>query len=249
MSNSSPHHLEALPPSFAATRHALHQLAFFALAPRRYECEGRLGLVALPGGFGTPWYDQPAGRERVRMRADELVVELGDEARHLRPTSLHQACEFLDVEYRERWFEGFHDPPAAHDAHAPLDVDPDAASALATWFAFGTAALEALRSTPGAVDPSTVQLWPEHFDPAVEVGSESDGTRASYGASPGDDAHDDPYLFVAPWGTPPDDPWFDDPAFGGASLSHGELMASDDPFTTAVAFLRRGHDLLGARRA
>lgn len=236
--------LAALPTGLVTTRDSLHQLAFFAVAPRRYACEARLGLVAQPGGFGTPWYDGPDGRERLRMSGDQLVVESDDDVRQRRPETVRDACRFVDIPYRETWFEDFHDPLPAGDPDAPLTIDPDAALALGTWFTFGRAALEAVRSTPGAVDASTVQLWPEHFDPAVEVGSAEQGTRASYGASPGDAAHDEPYLYVAPWGEYVDDPWWNNPTFGGASLSYGELLASDDPFATAVAFLRHGHDLL-----
>lgn len=244
MGDTTAPRLVELPAGFDTTRDALHQLAFFAIAPRRYASAGRLGLVALPGGFGTPPYDHPSGPERVRMRGDQLVVEAGDETRQTRPGSVAAACGFLDLPYRETWFDGFHDPPAAGDPEARLAIDPGAATALAAWFGFGTAALEALRASPGAVDPGTVQLWPEHFDPAVEVGSEAQSTRASFGASPGDDDHDEPYLYVAPWGNHPDDPWFNDAAFGGASLTHADLLASDDPFATAVAFLRHGNDLL-----
>jgi hypothetical protein len=67
-------------------------------------------------------------------------------------------------------------------------VDPGAAAAIADWFGFATHVLERFR-TSGAEEMSRVQLWPEHFDPAVEAGSADRGQRASYGASPGDDAH------------------------------------------------------------
>ncbi len=237
--------LVELPAGWAETRDALHQLAFFAIAPWRYAAQGRLGLVATPGGFGTPWLDDASGPTRVRMDGVELVVESSsDEARRTRPGSVRDACRSLDITHRDTWFDDFHDPLAPDDPDAALVLDRDAADAVAAWFALGTAALEQLASTPGARDPSSVQLWPEHFDPAVEVGSAEAGQRASYGASPGDAAHDQPYLYVAPWAARPDHDWFDDHAFGGASLSHGDLVASDDPFATAVAFLRHGHDLL-----
>lgn len=243
--------LGPLPDTFASTRDALHQLAFFVLAPRRYDHAGRLGLTATPGGVGTPWFEVGSGWERVRTERDLLVVETADapdatpaERRDTRPTSVRDACAFVGIEYRTTWFEDFHDPLAPWDPDRPVDVDAEAAAALADWFAFGTAALERLRATPGAVDPSPVQLWPEHFDPATELGSTDDGTRASYGASPGDADHDGPYLYVAPWTAPDAHEYWDDDAFGGASLSHAALLAADDQLATAVEFLRRGSALL-----
>ena len=59
--------------------------------------------------------------------------------------------------------------------------------------------LEQLRADESDGDPSLVQLWPEHFDIAVELGSEPAGQRATFGASPGDESHDEPYLYVSPW--------------------------------------------------
>ena len=48
--------------------------------------------------------------------------------------------------------------------------------------------------------PSTdSQIWPEHFDLACEIGDADAGTRANYGASPGDAAIPQPYLYVGPW--------------------------------------------------
>ena len=59
--------------------------------------------------------------------------------------------------------------------------------------------LEQLRSDWSADDPSEANLWPEHFDLAIEAGSEKDGSRANYGFSPGDAEHEEPYLYVGPW--------------------------------------------------
>ena len=87
--------------------------------------------------------------------------------------------------------------------HDQLDVDPSAAAFLGDWYGFAASVLEELRT--GAVDGlerARVQLWPEHFDLAVELGSEALGARAAYGCSPGDEDHPEPYLYVAPWVAP-----------------------------------------------
>ena len=84
----------------------------------------------------------------------------------------------------------------------PLEVDRAAASrVLGACYAFGDAVLEELIAE--AVAPATIRrrstLWPEHFDIAIELGSEADGARANYGFSPGDENHPEPYLYVGPW--------------------------------------------------
>ena len=61
------------------------------------------------------------------------------------------------------------------------------------------AARPARRRTPTQPSSSS-QLWPEHFDLACEIGDADAGTRANYGASPGDAAIPEPYLYVGPVG-------------------------------------------------
>ncbi len=57
-------------------------------------------------------------------------------------------------------------------------IDPDAAEALAEWFAFAAGVLEELVAEAGTEsEPSLPQLWPEHFDVAVELGSGDAGAR------------------------------------------------------------------------
>jgi hypothetical protein len=75
-----------------------------------------------------------------------------------------------------------------------LEVDSDAAEALAEWHAFGAAVLEQLAADAGPEDAASAPiLWPEHFDIAIELGSEAGGSRATYGLSPGDEQHPQPY--------------------------------------------------------
>jgi hypothetical protein len=118
-------------------------------------------------------------------------------------------------------------------------VNPAAAEALGAWFGFGWSVLEQLRFEARTLSPGRVQLWPEHFDPAVDLGDEAAGRRASFGASPGDDAHPEPYLYVSPW-TPHTGAFWNDRAFGGASLTYATLLAADDQRGTALAFFRQG---------
>jgi hypothetical protein len=231
--------LQPLPGDFERTRRALHQLAFFVLAPIRHRANGKLGLRYTHRGFGTPFYGHD---EQVRVEGTVLVHQVGDEVETSPIATVADAAGFLALPYRETWFDGFHDPPAPVDADAPLGVDEEAAAALADWFGFATAVLEEARRTEGAQEVSRVQLWPEHFDPAVEMGSADDGRRASYGASPGDADHPEPYLYVAAWGdVDRDDPYWNDPHFNGAALPYAALLAAEDQFRVALEFFREGH--------
>ena len=87
-----------------------------------------------------------------------------------------------------------------------------------------------------ALAPTPPQLWPEHFDVAIELGDEAAGKRATYGASPGDQEHPEPYLYVATWAAPPEGPLWNATAFGGAELSYGELLAAEDRRAAAHEF-------------
>jgi hypothetical protein len=137
-------------------------------------------------------------------------------------------------------------PSTNADPDARLSVDPAAAHLLADWFGFAWSALEELRVETGA--NLRTQLWPEHFDASVDIGDEATGTRGTFGASPGDAAHAEPYLYVTHWNEPVRrDPFWNDTAFAGASLSYVVLSTVDDQRTTALEFFRSGLHVLGVR--
>ena len=124
-------------------------------------------------------------------------------------------------------------------------VDPDAASALAAWFAFAAGVLEELLAdADSSLSPTPAQLWPEHFDIAIELGDEGAGRRATYGASPGDGEHPEPYLYVATWNPPPDGPLWNATAFSGSQLAYAELLAERDRRATARDFFQARLDAL-----
>lgn len=236
------HRLEPLPDGFETTRQALHQIAFFAVSPKRHTETGKLGLRYTYQGFGTPFFGD---NEQVRVEGATLVHQQNGEVSATSPTDLADACEFLGIPYREEWFEDFHDPLTPAGARATLDIDVGAADAIGDWFGFATLVLERARRTPGAAEVTRVQLWPEHFDSAFEMGSYERGHRASYGASAGDDSHPGPYLYVAAWGDiDRGDPFWNDRSFNGASLSYDELLDSEDQIETALDFLARGYERL-----
>src|SRR3954470_5534223 len=117
-------------------------------------------------------------------------------------------------------------------------VDPAAATALGDFYGLACSVLEQLRADESDGDPSIVQLWPEHFDLAIELGSESAGQRANFGFSPGDDAHDEPYFYVGPWTAEVTGELWNATAFKGAELTYSDLIAAGDHRQAALDFLR-----------
>ena len=116
------------------------------------------------------------------------------------------------------------------------------------WFGLSWAVLEELRLTPGAHDPERTQLWPGHFDPAIAMGDAEAGGRGTYGMSPGDHGHDEPYLYVGAWGAVDrTDAYWNETAFNGASMPFAELAGHDDPYEAALAFFRSGYARLTGR--
>jgi hypothetical protein len=120
----------------------------------------------------------------------------------------------------------------------PADVSKNSARALGDFYGFACSVLEELRHEQPAGDPSLVQLWPEHFDIAIELGSEARGQRANFGASPGDDSHDEPYLYVGPWAAEVSGELWNATGFTGAELTYAELLEAPDQRLAALRFMR-----------
>lgn len=225
--------LQPLPSSFAATRSALHRVAEEIVAPAR-KPDNEIALEATPGGFGTPWFEHDGARQRVRVEGGELVHGFDRESRRTPLGSLRAAGELVAPLLS--------DPPTSDEA---LNIDPEAADALARWFALGDVVLERLiaEARPGD-EPSPVHVWPEHFDIAVELGSDDAGIRANYGFSPGDDDHTDPYAYVGPWSAAVEGELSQGGGFRGAELGYSELLAADDPVAAALEFCRTHKEAL-----
>ncbi|GAA0353786.1 hypothetical protein NE235_25465 [Actinoallomurus spadix] len=226
--------LAPLPRDFAATRRTLHALAEHVVAAARHAANGRIGLRFTRGGFGTPYFGDD---RQLRVENGRLVV--GDAVAS--PETLADAARLAGVPLGMPPDAYFPRTPA--DPALPLTVSPPAAEALGAWYGFAWSVLEQLRFDARALGPGRVQLWPEHFDAAVDLGDEATGRRAAFGASPGDAQHPEPYLYVAPWAKRKGAYWNDD-AFGGASLPYAALLTAGDQRATALGFLRRGLDTL-----
>ncbi len=236
--------LPAPPPTLAETRQALHRLAAYVIAPARHVATTKFGLRWTLGGFGTPFF---AEDRQIRVEGRRLVDQRGAGAGATTITTLRAAAAFLDTGIDEKTAAEADSPPLG-DVDEILPIDEAAARFLGGWYGMAFAALELVRADVGSVDPSRPQLWPGHFDPAIELGD--DARRGSYGASPGDSAIDEPYLYVSVWspeeaGLDPDDPFWNAPSFPGRVLRLSEFPTDTDPVDVAAGFWRRTRDRLG----
>ena len=201
-----------LPPTFAATVAALHSVAEQIVAPAR-KPDNEIALEATPGGFGTPVFEEDRARQQVRVDGTDLVRTTGGEERRTGLTTLEEARQLVaDL------------VPAGPLSGEPLAVDGDAAARLAEWYAFGAAIL-------GEIADASPRLWPEHFDIAIESG------EATYGFSPGDEQHPEPYAYVVPWTAEVRGELWQANGFRGAELTYAELLVAPDRRAAALEFL------------
>ncbi len=221
--------LPPLPDGFALTRLALHAVAEQIVAPAR-KPENEIALTATHGGFGTPPFEFDGFECQVRVQGVELVYSRGSEASRVRLDSLAAGAAIVSELL----------PDGTEFDDSPLGIDDAAAAALGAWYEFGAAVLEVLREEAADdADTSEAWLWPEHFDIAIESGDEASGRRANYGFSPGDEHHDEPYLYVGPWDQGVGGPVWNATGFTGAELGYSELQAAGDQTAAALDFCRQ----------
>jgi hypothetical protein len=185
--------LPELPAAYETTRDALHALAEQVVSAAYFHATRHIGLRPTPRGFGTPVFGD---HERVRVDGTALVHERAGAEQRVEITTLREAAGFVGVPLGA---PDVYPPTTALDPDTPLAIDHDSALALGDWYALGGALLHDLRTAHSEQPSSETQIWPEHFDLACEIGSADGGTRANYGASPGDSAIPRPYLYVGPW--------------------------------------------------
>jgi hypothetical protein len=215
-------------------RSTLHLVAAQVLGRRRFQVTGHFGLRATPGGFGTPAF----GDETLRVAGGLLVREIEGTSRRtaLDGATLRGLASFAGADL-EAAFSAGDGAPEVGDPDAALPFDLGEAERLARWFALGWVVLDTvLGGLPPSAAPSTIQLWPEHFDAGVDVGLPS-GDRVNLGFSPGDGYEPSPYVYVGPWSAArPGDPDYWNAPFG-AVLRAAEVGGVAD---VAASFIRTG---------
>lgn len=217
--------LPAVPGELVPTRLALHALAERVISPARRRANTKIALRYTHGGFGTPFYGDDV---QVRVAGSELIVQEAGAQRHAAITTLDAAADHIGRDAL---------PDDVELSGEALEVDPAASAFLGDWFGFAASVLEELRAEASdELAPSRVQLWPEHFDLALELGAEDAGARAAYGLSPGDEVHPEPYLYVAPWVAPEPGELWQASAFNGAELPYAQLLGAEDQRGCALEF-------------
>ncbi len=219
--------LEPVPPTLGVTREALHRVAERVISPARARANGKIGLRWTHGGFGTPFFGADA---QIRVSGGQLVIDAGGQERRHPIDTISGAAAAIGFD-----LTGVDE----EQLDSPLEIDSLASRFIGDWFGFVTSVLEQLRAeAPAEWEASRVQLWPEHFDIAVELGNEQAETRAAVGGSPGDAVHAAPYLYVAPWTARPEGDLWQAGGFSGAEMSYVELLAAADQRGAALEFFR-----------
>lgn len=235
----------ALPASFVATRLALHAVGEHVATAVRHRANGKIALRYTFGGFGTPFFWDSGDTRQVRVEHGDLVVQDGAATHRHDLTTLGEAAAAVGVALGAPT-EVF-TPTTVADPDAVLKIDPASASLLGAWYGLATSVLEELRADrPAGNTPARVQLWPEHFDLATDLGDQAAGTRVTFGASPGDGPNPEPYLYVLPWAEVERGGFWNADSFTGAILPYAELVAAADQRAAALDFFRQGRNALGA---
>ncbi len=235
--------LAEIPDDYVEKRTNLHRLATYVVAPARHQVNGKFGLRWTKGGFGTPFF----GNDRqVRVDGNLLIVQEASYVKSTPISSMAGAAEFIGSGIDDK-IAAEHDSPPLGDVNADLGVTADVVQFLDGWWGMGTAALERVRADEKSIDPGRVQLWPGHFDPAIEIGDVD--RRASFGASPGDQTSNEPYLYISIWW--PDrldlsdsDDFWNAEGYVGARMPYSFIKSQPDPLTSAIDFFRGGRDRL-----
>lgn len=163
-------------PSPAPTRRSLHGVAELLIAGPQYRATGTIRLTPTTGGFAG--VALPVGIEGA-----DLVWSNGRAPLHGRTcTELAALAGFEAGQPADLYAD--HSGVTLDES---LVVDTAAATRLLGWYRLGDSALR--RFMPD----ETPVLWPEHFDLGIAAG------EVNYGVSLGDDYHDQPYAYVAPF--------------------------------------------------
>lgn len=237
--------------SYRDTRDALRNVATHVMARAQHARSGRIGLRVTPGGFGTTEYGPD--HERVRVSGGILVHEsrsasgATSRALEIDSATLADLARFVGVDLSVDFSVG-NDTPPLGDVDAPIRVQGPAERVLADWYSTASQALDRIvADTTAEATPTLAQLWPEHFDVALDSAFDESSPkerRVNLGGSPGDEFHAEPYLYVGPWTSDrPGEPEFWNAPFG-AIVGFDDVMSADDPLKAAIGFFRAGLDRL-----
>ena len=204
--------MHQLPDDYLETVDALHRLTVYVISPAQRLVNGEIILRSLPGGFGTYEFGdgtvvridgaRPGRRRRPRPRRAPI-------------TTLRAAAELAGIEPDVGQADQF-DVPAARRPRRAAARRRAAVADLADWYALVTGVLETLRAEAGPADDAQPPCGSGRSTSTRDrPGRRADGQRGTYGGSPADGHHAEPYLYASPWAGRID-PFFGDPSFHGA---------------------------------
>ena len=239
--------------TFVATRDALHAVGEHVLAAARHAANGKIGLRVTHRGFGTPFFEHDGQPAQLRVDGTDLVVVHGDDVTRTPLTVLSsptRGSHAFPTTKPEGDLDLGYPTATVWSADLVRQIDTRAAAQLADVFGFACSVLEEFRCGQLDGDTTRVQLWPEHFDLSIDLGDDAAGDpghlrvvarrRRPPRALPVRDA------LGATWQP---DPFWNDAAFNGASLTYRELLAdADDQRAAALDFFRTGWSILHPRR-
>jgi hypothetical protein len=238
-----------LPDDWPTQRETLRRIATHVVAQAQQQVTGHFALMPLPGGFGTPQFG--IDRQRVRLAGGSMYIERAPSdgtgnatttVHMIAGSTLGELCAAAGVEPDAAFSVG-HDTPPAGALDEMLMLDSDAITVLGDWFLLGQRALDVVLASLPDPQASVVRLWPEHFDVGLDIAVDNrskPGVRTNLGAAAGDEFHQEPYLYVAPWDADrpgPADFWN---APFGATLGFGDLDVSENPLAAATEFFLHG---------
>jgi hypothetical protein len=234
--------LAPLPATFSSTRIAARRIGAHVMSRTRNEAVGRIDLASFSGGIGTPSFG-PDHRV-IRFSGGLFIVErTGDEATtrsiNVNGSTLAQLAEMAGADLSTELDVGA-DTPELGDVDAPIEFDGASMTQIATWYAMGAQIIDrVVGALPASAAPTRARIWPEHFDLAIDVASGS-GVRLNLGASPGDDFHSSPYLYVSPWDAvrPGDAAYWNAPF--GAFLGYDDVAHAASAFVAGIEFMTEG---------
>lgn len=241
--------LADLPANYEKRRIDAHRLAFGVISEVRRRAQGaKFGLRYVQGGYGTPFFVDSQSRScQVRVVGGEIIFQVEDDVSARPISTLRQAADFLGVEPVESQRE--HDSPELGEIDEELSVDAELNDFLGNWYGCSTAALEEVRSAATDADATRVQMWPGHFDVAMDLGDGNN--KGTFGASPGDGNETvPPYLYVTSWApdalpsVAQESDYWSARTFTGAVMLYEDILATASPYEAMVDFFRQGYKLI-----
>jgi hypothetical protein len=234
--------LAELPGSYGATRLVARRIGAHIMSRTRKAAVGRIDLAPFSGGIGTPSFG--VDHCVIRLSGGLLIVERTGVSATTKSLPVNGAtlAEMADLTGADlaQVLDVGHDTPALGDVDEALEFDPAASTQIGTWFAFGLQVIDrVVAAQPVTAAPTRARIWPEHFDLGIDLAA-AGGMRLNLGASPGDEYHEAPYLYVSPWDSarPGDQAYWNAPF--GAVLGYDELASAPSAIAAGIEFMADG---------